>query len=344
MVVAYRGKKKREKKWRLWKQGWWWRREGGGGGETVLRKADTRGGWEQCRSMPASQPASQPTDPTLPSLLLFSSLTLYPLFSTPTSADSPGDKTRTAPRATPAYPFLLQAPLSLPTPRSSCLSFSRCSFLFPISASFPSFRPLCSPGTFSRSSFLFLFRSFRRIYVNIRTEGTRYQHRWKIIAAAVVAKAKRRREKTKPREIGRIGVNALETELLCTSLCLPFDASNAVHFNELPSSRFVPTKRFFSGQRRPACIHAVLSAHDPLTWMILFEIEVEAFLPWDGRNGKCKSWFLLKVGALHLWDEVSEWIKLGTTDFSYYYFHVSTAKVTVSSSSCKNSIRILYEK
>lgn len=33
---------------------------------TVLRKADTRGGWEQCRSMPASQarqPASQPTQP-----------------------------------------------------------------------------------------------------------------------------------------------------------------------------------------------------------------------------------------------------------------------------------------
>ena len=106
-------KKKREKKRRLWKQGRRWRRRRRKrGGETVLRKADTRGGWERCRSMPASQPASQPTDPTLPSLLLFSSLTLYPLFSTPTSADSPGDKTRTAPRATPAYPFLPPPPLA----------------------------------------------------------------------------------------------------------------------------------------------------------------------------------------------------------------------------------------
>ena len=44
------------------------------------------------------------------------------------------------------------------------------SALFPISASFPSFRPLCSLGTFSRVPFFLLFRSFRHIYVNIRTE------------------------------------------------------------------------------------------------------------------------------------------------------------------------------
>lgn len=58
---------------------------------------------------------------------------------------------------------------------------------------------------------------------------------------------RRRRRRWKRKRGMHIGVNALETELLCR-LCLPFDASNAVHFNELPSSRFVPGKWFFSRQ------------------------------------------------------------------------------------------------
>lgn len=111
---------------------------------TVLRKADTRGGWEQCRSMPASQPASQPPDPTLPSLLLFSSLTLYPVF--------PPRLRRTHPEI--KHERLHEPPLHTLPPVSPCpFSFSLFSctslFLLAVSASqplsrfiFPSFKAL----------------------------------------------------------------------------------------------------------------------------------------------------------------------------------------------------------
>lgn len=110
---------------------------------TVLRKADTRGGWEQCRSMPASQPASRP-NPSESTALQFPNP--LPRFSTPTSADSPGDKTRTAPRATPTHPARRPCRSALFSPLF--LSLSRSPFFsFPMSSS-PSPRPLssfCSP-------------------------------------------------------------------------------------------------------------------------------------------------------------------------------------------------------
>lgn len=110
---------------------------------TVLRKADTRGGWEQCRSMPGSQPASQPADPTLPSLLLFSSLTLYPVF--------PPRLRRTHPEI--KHERLHEPPLHTLPPMSPCrfplLSSCVSLFLLAVSASqplsrfiFPSFEAL----------------------------------------------------------------------------------------------------------------------------------------------------------------------------------------------------------
>lgn len=111
---------------------------------TVLRKADTRGGWEQCRSMPASQPASRP-NPSESTALQFPNP--LPRFSTPTSADSPGDKTRTAPRATPTYPATHVA-LSFSSSSLSLSSYVSL-FLLAVSASqplsrfiFPSFEAL----------------------------------------------------------------------------------------------------------------------------------------------------------------------------------------------------------
>lgn len=126
---------------------------------TVLRKADTRGGWEQCRSMPA---ASQPADPTLPSLLLFSSLTLYPVFPPRLRRTHPeikherlhGPPLHTLPTARVALPFSL-----LSFCLSPALPFSRslCRPLPPPGPSPLSARRFCLVATLS--IYLSLFRS-----------------------------------------------------------------------------------------------------------------------------------------------------------------------------------------
>lgn len=86
----------------------------------------------QPSSHPASQPASRP-NPSESTALQFPNP--LPRFSTPTSADSPGDKTRTAPRATPTHPACRSCRSAL---FSSVLSFSR---FFPFSMSSSPFSP-----------------------------------------------------------------------------------------------------------------------------------------------------------------------------------------------------------